>query len=163
MASEKSQAGWYFLAAVILIQALTYFIDPKTSIESLSFSLSIFEKIIPVFILVFVIMVLTNIYATPDKVGKYLGHSRNIKGWLISIVGGIISTGPIYMWYPMLKDLRKRGMKNGFVAVFLYTRAIKLPLIPMMVFYFGLKFTIILTVVMLFASVLQGIIIEKWR
>jgi uncharacterized membrane protein YraQ (UPF0718 family) len=92
---------------------------------------------------------------------KYLGSSKSIKGWLIAIAGGIISTGPIYVWYPMLKDLMKKGVKEGFIITFLYNRAVKIPLIPMLVVYFGLGFTIVLTFVMIIMSVIQGLIYEK--
>ena len=92
-----------------------------------------------------------------DRV-KYLGKKRK---WLFAILGGIISTGPIYMWYAMLRELKEKGVGYGFIATFLYNRAIKPPLIPVIIYYFGLKFTIVLTGVMIIFSVLQGMIIEK--
>jgi len=27
-----------------------------------------------------------------------------MKGWLIAILSGILSSGPIYLWYPLLAD-----------------------------------------------------------
>jgi uncharacterized membrane protein YraQ (UPF0718 family) len=65
------------------------------------------------------------------------------------------------MWYPLLSDLQKKGVKNSFIATFLYNRAIKPALLPLIIFYFGLAFTIVLTIVMIIASVFQGLIVEK--
>ena len=61
----------------------------------------------------------------------------------------------------MLKDLKKHGAGFGFVATFLYNRAVKIPLLPVMFFYFGLTFVVVLTIVMIIASIIQGWIIEK--
>lgn len=106
-------------------------------------------------------MVALEYFVSPENVRKYLGKSAGLKRWLIAVAGGIISTGPIYMWYPMLRQLRKKGVKYGFIATFLYNRAVKPPLIPMIILYFGLKYTVVLTIVMIIISIVQGIIFEK--
>jgi len=159
--SEQSNVGWYFLLVVIILYLITGFFKFDAILPSLNFSLKILISVIPIFILVLIIMIIVNYYITPKSVNKYLGKSSGLKRWLIAIIGGIISTGPIYMWYPMLKELKKKGVNYGFIATFLYNRAIKLPLIPMIIFYFGLTFTIILSIIMIIMSVIQGLIFEK--
>ncbi|MEA2074619.1 MAG: hypothetical protein U9O85_02630 [Euryarchaeota archaeon] len=64
---------------------------------------------------------------------KYAGEGSGIKGWFLAISAGIISHGPIYIWYPLLKELRDRGMRSGLIAAFMYSRAIKIPLLPYIV------------------------------
>ncbi|MBN1644453.1 hypothetical protein JW851_00235 [Candidatus Woesearchaeota archaeon] len=159
--SEVSRIGWYFLVIVILLYLITAFFRFEFIIPSLDFFLGIFKKIWWVFILVFVLLVLVNYFINPKAVSKYLGKQSGIKGWFAAIIGGIISTGPIYMWYPLLNELQKQGMRNGLIAAFLYNRAIKPALIPLIIFYFGLTYTIVLTIVMIFVSIFQGIIVEK--
>lgn len=107
-------------------------------------------------------MVLIDYFIKPRILVKYTGKNAGLKGWVISIISGIISTGPIYIWYPMLKQLKKKGMKNSYIAAFLYNRAIKLPLLPLFIFYFGLTYTIVLTTIMIIVSIFQGIIVEKY-
>jgi hypothetical protein len=80
---------------------------------------------------------------------------------LIAISGGILSTGPIYMWYPLLNDLQKQGMRPSLIAVFLYNRAVKIPLMPLIIIYFGWIYMIVLLVVMIVVSIAQGWITEK--
>jgi uncharacterized membrane protein YraQ (UPF0718 family) len=106
-------------------------------------------------------MVITNYFVKHKTLVKYMGKKSGIKGWFISIVAGIISTGPIYMWYPLLSELEEQGVRKGLIAAFLYNRAIKIPLLPMIIVYFGLLFTVVLTIVMMIISVVQGLIIEK--
>ena len=159
--SDNSYIAWYFLVVVIILYLITGLLKFDAILPSLQFSLNILINVIPIFILVFIIMVVVNYYITPEAVNKYLGKSSGIKRWVIAIIGGIISTGPIYMWYPMLKELKKKGVNYGFISTFLYNRAIKPPVIPMIIFYFGLSFTIILTFVMIIMSVIQGLIFEK--
>ena len=91
---------------------------------------------------------------------KYLGKESGVKGWLLAITMGIVSHGPIYTWYPLLKELRNHGMRTGLLAVFLYNRAVKIPLLPIMIYYFGVVFVVVLTVYMIIASVIEGKLIE---
>jgi len=153
--------GWYFLFSVVLIYVIASFFGMNVVLNSLEFAWKIVVNIIPVFITVFVVMVLVNYYVNLKRISKYLGKSSGWKRWFFAVVGGIISTGPIYMWYPMLKELKERGVNYGFISTFLYNRAIKPALIPLIIYYFGLKFTIVLTIVMVVMSVIQGFIFEK--
>ena len=107
-------------------------------------------------------MVLINYFVKPKKLVQYLGKNAGLKGWIISIISGIISTGPIYMWYPLLNELQKKGIRNAYIVAFLYNRAIKPALLPLLILYFGLTYTIVLTIVMIIISILQGIIVEKF-
>ena len=160
--TEMSHSQWYFFAAVMILSIIIFFIKPEAFDPGLQYFLDIIKKIIPIIIFVFILMFFINLLIKPKQLVKYLGKKSKSKlGWPLAIITGIISTGPIYMWYPLLNDLQKKGVRNGFIAAFLYNRAIKPALIPLIIFYFGLVFTIVLTIVMIMASVLQGLIVEK--
>jgi len=60
----------------------------------------------------------------------------------------------------MMQDMRSHGLKDGLIATFMYARAVKLPLLPFMVDLFGLLFTIVMTLYILIAAVLQGKVID---
>lgn len=130
-------------------------------ISALNQFVTIILKIIPVFLLVFLLMALTHYFVKPKTLVIYMGKNSGIKGWIIAIITGIISTGPIYMWYPLLNDLQKQGVRDGLISAFLYSRAIKIPLLPLLIIYFGLIYSIVLITVIIFISVFQGIITEK--
>ncbi len=152
---------WFFLtvvAALYLIAAIADFTLFKGALFEFA---ALAQKIIPVLVLVFILMFLSNLFLDPKKINKLVGESAGTKGWIMSVAGGILSSGPIYMWYPLLSDLKEKGMKDSFMAVFLYNRAVKIPLLPMMVYYFGLKFTAILTFYMILFSIINGVFVEK--
>ena len=118
-------------------------------------------QIAPIFILVYFIMFLANLVINNKGLQKYMGEDAGIRGWIISIVAGIISMGSIYAWYPLLKDLQARGVKNKFLVAFLYNRGIKLQWLPVLLLYFGWTYSITLLIVMAVMSVFQGVIVEK--
>ncbi len=158
---KEMPGTWKFFIISILILGIVSIIKPSILIPSLLFSWEILKKIVLVFIGIFVLMALTNYFIRPEKLVEYFGHSKSVKGWFAAVITGIISTGPIYMWYPLLAELQEKGVKNGFIATFLYNRAVKLPLLPIMIVYFGFKFVVVLTFVMMFISVVQGLILNK--
>jgi len=158
--SKNLYYGFSFLIIVITLYVILFFLKPDKLINSLYASWNIFVSIIPVLILVIFLIGISNYFLKPKKVSKYLGKKSGFRGWFLAALFGILSHGPIYVWYPLLKDLKEQGMRTGLVAVFLYNRSIKIPLIPIMVFYFGIYFVIILCIYMIIVSIFQGKIIE---
>lgn len=146
---------------IIGIYLVVSFFSSSAVFESLQSFLSIIVKILPVLIMVFVIMAATNYAFRPESLVRWVGSGSGLKGWFIAVIVGIISVGPIYLWYPLLNDLQKKGMRAGLIAAFLYNRAVKIPLLPILILYFGLGYTLTLTVVMIVISILQGLITEK--
>ncbi len=152
---------WFFLIIVAVLYLIVAAVNFALFKEAFFAFAVLVEKIIPILILVFVMTFLANLFLNPKKINKLVGESAGIKGWIMSVAGGILSSGPIYMWYPLLSDLKEKGMKDCFIATFLYNRAIKIPLLPMIIYYFGLKFTIILTGYMILFSIINGVFVEK--
>ncbi|NOQ91068.1 MAG: hypothetical protein GQ549_09010, partial [Gammaproteobacteria bacterium] len=76
-------------------------------------------------------------------------------------LGGMLSLGPIYPWYAMLGELQQKGMRNGLIAAFLYSRAVKLPLLPLIIHYFGVTYTLVLCLYLIGFSIISGIVVEK--
>ena len=146
------------MGIAILALLLTMVVFPSTGMEALFTAIGIFQKIIPILALVWLLMTLFSFFLPPKRMKDALNRSRG--AWLLAIAGGVLSTGPIYAWYPMLKELRDNGVRKGFVATFLYNRAIKIPLLPVALSYFGYEFVIILLLVMVLASLAQGLLIE---
>ena len=157
---RRLPGSWYFLISVIFIYLMFSIFNYEVYLSSLDFFGQIIYKIIPVFILVFVLMSLTNYFISLKFVMKHL-REKGFKKWFYVIIGGILSTGPIYMWYPLLADLRRKGLSYGLVACFLYNRAIKIPLLPLMILYFSWQYILVLCFVMIFMSVLQGVVLNK--
>ncbi len=159
--TEKSYGGWWFLLIVILIYIIVALFSFKNLISSFSFVSKILIKVLPVLVFVFLLMSIINYFANNKTLLNWLGKEAGLKGWIVSILGGIISIGPIYMWYPLLSDLKEKNVRTAFLATFLYNRAIKPALFPLLILYFGIVYTVVLTVVMAVISIFQGFIVEK--
>jgi uncharacterized membrane protein YraQ (UPF0718 family) len=159
--TEKSKFSLYFFFLIIFIYLILFFINKNLFTLSIYYLLNLFKKIYWVFILIIVLMGFSNYFLTPDKTKKYLSSKSGKKSWFFSVIFGIFSMGPVYMWYPFLADLKEKGMSDGLIACFLYNRSVKIPLLPLMFFYFGIKYVFILSFIMIFISIIQGIILEK--
>lgn len=159
--NRRKAAGLIFLGVTLFLYVILFLLKRAIVIHSLQYFSHIFLRLFYVIIIVFLFMFFINLFLKPKFLVKYLGEKSGLNGWLIAIISGIISMGSIYIWYPLLRELKEKGMKKGLIGVFLYNRAIKLPLLPLMVYYFGWMFTISLTFYMVILSVFMGIIIER--
>ncbi len=157
---KKIRGEWIFLIVVMFIHLFVLIANPALFSRSMEFFLRIFMQILPVFVLVFVLMTLSHILVNRQVIAGYF-RKPGVKKWFFVIIAGIVSTGPIYVWYPLLAELRDKGVEYGYLAAFLYNRAIKIPLLPVAIFYFGLKYIIVLTLLMIVFSVMQGVLINR--
>lgn len=163
--SEKRGGGYgskFFLLAVIAAYLVLALLMPDKTAIALDKSVAILKQVIPILLVVLFLTALLNTLVQPKKIAKYLGKESGLKGWAIALTGGLLSHGPSYIWYPVLADIRQHGARNGLLVAFFYAKAVKLPWLPMMVSYFGLLFTLVLTLYILLAALLQGLIAEKF-
>ena len=152
--------GAKFFVFVAFVYLVLFFINNEKTAASLQKGGLILIKLIPIFLAVIVLTAVINYFLKPQQIVKYFGEKSGIIGWFYAIIGGIISHGPMYAWYPMLQDMKSHGLRDGLIATFFYARAIKLPLLPLMIDYFGLIFTIVLSVYILVGAFVQGRLIE---
>ena len=148
-----------FPLVVVVLYGVLFLVTPDRALAALKSSGTVFTNIIVPIVLVFVVMLVLNLFVKPSQIVRFLGSGMNIRGILLSVVAGIISMGPIYVWYPLLKEFKEKGAGDMPVAVFLYNRAVKPFLLPVMIAYFGWVYVVILTVVTIIASIVNGYIV----
>ena len=152
--------GIKFLIIVLVLYIILLFSDTTSSLSALQKAGSILLSLLPLFLLIITLTALINYFLKPKQIIKHFGKDSGAKGVFYALIGGIISHGPMYAWYGMLQDMRSHGLKDGLIATFMYARAVKLPLLPFMVDLFGMLFTIIMTLYILIAAVVQGKVID---
>ena len=152
--------GIRFLVLVSFLYLLSILLAPEKGAAAAARSLEILSWILPLFVVVIFFTATVNYLLKPEEIARHLGEGSGMKGWMIALLAGVISHGPMYAWYPMIEDLKRHGLKHGLIATFFYARSLKLPLLPLMVEYFGWPFTIALSVYVLIASLVQGVVIE---
>ena len=145
-----------FPLVVLAIYGILFVLIPEQALVAIRNSGEVCLNILLPLVLVFMVMLALNLFVKPAQIVRLLGSSSNIKGILLSVAAGIVSMGPIYVWYPLLKELREKGASNMPIAVFLYNRAVKPFLLPVMIAYFGWLYVIILTFLTVLASVVNG-------
>ncbi len=164
MKRQDAKAGhgrWWFLAFVIALFALCAVLAPELAARALAHAGQALRHMLPVLALVFVLMFVFDLLLSPPRIAQQLGRPGGARGWLIALVAGILSAGPIYAWYPLLAELRAKGMRASTAAVFLYARAIKLPLLPLLFHYFGTGYSVVLSLYLAVFALLSGFIMER--
>lgn len=155
-----NRSGRVLLGIVVLLYAVAAAIDSSSAVEAFKSSFKVLQGMLPVLLVVVVLMALINSFIQPKKLARLLGKKSGFRGWGIALFGGLFSHGSGYIWYPMLSDLRRHGVKDGLIVTFFYARAVKLPWMPMMIAYFGTGFTIILTFYILLGALIQGFLAD---
>ena len=153
--------GLKLLIIVVISYVLLFFMDYSKFKDSLEKINEILIILLPIFVFIIILTALINYFLKPKQILKHFGEDSGKAGLFYSIVGGILSHGPMYAWYGMLEDMRKQGLKDGLITVFLYSRAVKLPLLPLMIAIFGLSYTIIINIYIIIFAIIQGKIIDK--
>lgn len=158
--SKLPSPAYVFPAVVIVAYGVLFGFMPEQAFEALKSSGTVLLNILLPLALVFMVMLVLNLFVKPAQVASLLGRGVRLKGIVLSVAAGIISTGPIYAWYPLLRDLKEKGAGNLPIAVFLYNRAVKPFLLPVMIAYFGWLYVLVLTMVTVLGSVVLGYSVE---
>jgi uncharacterized membrane protein YraQ (UPF0718 family) len=160
LSKRNKPYGFVFLGFVVLAYGVLFIFSRENIFVSLKVSGNILIHLLPILAGVILFMGIANYLVKPRSITKYVGKSSGFKGWFFAASAGVLSHGPIYIWFPLLKEFRQQGMRSGLAAVFLYNRAIKIPLLPLLVYYFGIRFAVVLLVWMLLASMAIGKIVD---
>ena len=160
MAKEKKQSkipgGIKFFGFVLLVYIIGFFINWPYFYSAFKGAALMFVNIIPILLLVFSVLLVINYLLARGKITKILAKASGIKGWLAVIAAGILIGGPPYVLYPLLGELKREGLSNTFLAVFLFNRNVKIPFLPVSVYYFGLEFTAVLSAYIMIFSIFNG-------
>jgi len=158
---KKGRGSLLFLLVVMVLYGIIFLLDGQLALDALELAAQLLYRLIPVLFFVFALIFLSNLLIRSDWVRINAGKESGLKGWVVAVISGVLSVGPVYPWYALLQDLRAKGMRTALVAVFLYNRGIKLPLLPLMIHYFGPAFTMILSFYLTVFSVFSGLLFEK--
>jgi hypothetical protein len=117
-----------FPAGVLVAYGILFAIMPeKASIALKSSGNIILNMLVPIS-LVFILMLVLNLFLKPAQIVKFFGRGAGIKGVIA----------------------------NSFLAIFLGNRAVKPFLLPIMISYFGWIYVLILTVFTVLGSIVVG-------
>lgn len=159
---KGSVSGVYlFLLIVVMVYLVVFLFDSGRTLVALQFSFGMLKKLLPVLALVSVFMFLNSLLVKPSWVKNHVGHDSGWKGVFIAVLGGTLSMGPIYVWYGILQEFQKKGMRTALIASFLYARSVKPQLLPLIIYYFGWLYAFVLVFYLIIFSVFNGWLTER--
>lgn len=165
MKRGRGIGGWVFLAFVAAVYGVVAVAQPELGLRAWNSFVGLLHRLVPALLLVWILMFVTQLLLGRERIERWLGARSGVRGWLLACASGVLAGGPIYPWYALLAELHGKGMRTPLVAVFLYSRALKLPLLPLMAHYFGGRFVAVLSLlIVVFAFVSGGIImLLEWH
>lgn len=152
-----------FLLLVLAAYGVTAAASAETAARAFGFFMETMWSVSSALVIVFFLLLAAELFFETTWIRRNLGSEAGGRGWLIAAAGGVLAAGPIYAWYALLQDLRGKGMSASVAAVFLYSRAVKLPLLPLMIHYFGTAFTVVLCLYLIAFSIVNGALMARFE
>ena len=167
MSSERDSPGfralarpWLFPLGVVGMYGLGIGLAPESTYRALQMSGSMFWQLALPICLALIMMVVLNRFLSPAVVTLFLGRNAGLKGIFLSSLAGILSMGPVYAWYPLLKNLRDKGATDFHLANFIGNRSVKPVLLPVLIVYWGWYFTSLFVLVSLAGALIAACIVS---
>jgi len=151
---------WLFPFGIASLYGLGMVFVPENTNIALHRSVSIFLQLALPICLALIMMVVFNRFLSPAVITRFLGQSTSIKGVFLSSLAGILSMGPVYAWYPLLKNLKDKGASQFHVANFIGQRSIKPVLLPVLVICWGGYFTTLFVFVSFIGALIVAYIVS---
>ncbi|MBN2566759.1 hypothetical protein JXB02_01580 [Candidatus Woesearchaeota archaeon] len=160
--SRKRPHATIILASVVLCAyAVTGLSDPQLLGQALQTAAGMALRILPPFAMVFAILVALDRWLDPKALKRLLGAGSGARGWMLILLSGIVSAGPLYAWFPALAHAKGEGVSEGRIAGFLYARAVKPALLPVMILYFGAWYAAVFSAGIIMLAIVQGLAIDR--
>ena len=163
---KKIMKRYWFLALVVLVNAVMLIAQPQTGITALSFTgknlLNFLFMLTPIFICIG----LMDVWIERDRMVKIMGDHSGFKGILIALLLGVVTAVPLYALLPVAGVLLKKGSRISNVLIFLCSSAsIRIPLLLFEISSLGWQFTFArfglnIVVVFIIAFTIEGMLSE---
>lgn len=137
--SKQNWLVWVVAAAYVAMAATR----PEQAARAASLSVQTFVDLIATLLTVFVFVGLFQVWINDEFIMKHLGEESGVKGLALGAGLGTVLHGPLIGVFPLLRALLAKGAKLGVVVAIVSTWAIKLPMIPLEIKLFGLRFALL--------------------
>jgi len=144
-------ASYALLAAVRLPEAKRAAIIGVATLTSLTVTL----------VTVFVFIGLFQVWVREDFILKHLGEKSGFRGLALGALLGTAIHGPLVGVFPLLKTLLNKGARLGVVIAIVSTYAIKVPMIPLEIRFFGWRFTLVRQLLLFASAFVMAPIMER--
>ncbi len=160
---KRARRAWLFFFLMLLAWAAIRWSAPEAAGHSGEIFTGLLLNVLPPLALVVLLQFLVNLYVDRAWLTRHLGRGSGLAGRGVAVAAGVLATGPAYAWYPFAGELKNAGVRPGLIAAFLYAVGVKLPLLPLLVHYFGLSYALALTGWMIVFALLNGVIGDRFE
>ncbi|RPH76665.1 MAG: permease [Nitrospiraceae bacterium] len=136
---------------------------PPHAREAFTLFVGLLSRVLPALAVVFLLLFVANLVMEQPWIERHLGRESGFGGWLIAVAAGVLAAGSLYAWYALVGELKQKGLRPGLAAAFLYVVSVKLPLLPLLVDFFGLTYAIVLNAWLILFAVLGGLLVERFE
>jgi uncharacterized membrane protein YraQ (UPF0718 family) len=158
---RRAFGGWMLLGSALIAWGSLALVAPEQSSKAFDLFAELFARVIPALVLVFLLLFLANLLTDQPWIERHLGRKAGLRGWLIAVAAGVFASGSLYAWYGLIGELKQNGLRSGLAAAFLYAFSVKLPLLPILVHFFGLTYAVVLNAWLILFAVLSGLLVER--
>lgn len=144
------------LLSLILISV----VDFSSIFIILKYFLNLLKNTIFILFVIYFIIFIFQLFIKNKVLLNFLEKGSYLKRLLVSIFIWILSSWPVYLWYGFLRSLYDKWLTLWHIASFSYARAIKIPLFPIMIMYFWVKYLFLFILFLLIFSFLQSLIFD---
>lgn len=149
------------LVLVALAYILLLMFDTEKAISSYNNSLYYVKEMLLVMPVVIIFTILISAWIPHKTIISHLGISSGIKGNILAVLIGMLSTGPIYAAFPIAGIIKQKGGSTQNVVIILSTWAVvKVPMLINEVKFLGFDFMITRWILTIFAIVIFAKITE---
>ncbi|EGB16006.1 hypothetical protein DND132_2803 [Pseudodesulfovibrio mercurii] len=170
MRTDKPSSGWSarlrpwrFPLVCAALYAGAFLLDPEKTLRALRVCGTIFLQLGLPMCAALAMMVLLNRFLSPSLASRLMGREAGPGGLVLSALAGIVSMGPIYAWYPLFTTLKDKGASAFNIANFMCCRSVKPVLVPVLVGYFGWRFTGLFLLLTLAGALLSAVCVGLAR
>ncbi len=160
---QKKKIGrdWLLLFVMLGIASVFLYLYPGKQEAVMSASWDYLNEMIYILPAVMILMGLFLVFIPSESVEKYLGKASGIKGFFLALFFGALPTGPLYVAFPMVLAMIKKGARISNMVVFLSAWAcIKIPQEMVELQFLGPKFMLARLFFTIIFVGLMGLLIE---
>jgi uncharacterized membrane protein YraQ (UPF0718 family) len=150
------------LGIVLIINLLFILLSPQSGINALIITAENLTEMLLIMPPIFILLGFLDIWVEKETMIKFLGENSKFLGIFTAFLLGSIAAGPLYVAFPFVGVLMKKGSKFSNVLIFIGAwSATKIPISLFEASVMGWKFMIVRYLIDVPVIILMAFIVDK--
>ncbi len=163
-----SLADLAFPVVVLALAVVLLALNPDRIPATMEHSQAFLVEMITILPAVVILMGLFAVFVPAQTVVRHLGAGVGARGFFLALALGTLPTGPLYVAFPLVKTLRRKGAGTANLVAFITAWAcIKLPQEIIELRFLGWRFTLTRLLLTIGAAAVMGFtadrVLHRWE